>query len=82
MWRATALPVRVFVLDARACLPVLVAVLHWSWTTLCIGLVGMVVFGVISFFGLTMPAAFRVMRRWLIGSRRTALPTWKRRRFS
>ncbi|MBO1360159.1 IcmT/TraK family protein [Acetobacter sacchari] len=82
MWRGTGLPVRVFILDARSCLPILLAVVDWSWTTLIIGLVSTVFFGVISFFGLTMPAALRAARRWLVGNRRTALPTWKRRRFS
>ncbi|AHI27515.1 hypothetical protein CFR75_13090 [Komagataeibacter xylinus] len=82
MWRATAYPVRVFILDARSCFPILISVTHWSLTTLLIGVFGVVFFGTISFFGLTLPAAIRSIRRFLIGPVRTALPTWQRRRFS
>lgn len=82
MWRGTGLPVRFLILDARSCLPILLAVLHWSWTTLIVGVVGTVFFGTISFFGLTLPAALRTGRRWLVGRRRTARPTWNRRRYS
>ena len=32
MWRNTALPVRIAMLDARACIPVLFVVIYWSWT--------------------------------------------------
>ena len=55
MWRYTALPVKVAILDARACIPVLVFVLYWSWTTAYIAIVGVVFFTVISWFGLTVP---------------------------
>ncbi|ARW12141.1 MULTISPECIES: IcmT/TraK family protein [Acetobacter] len=82
MWRGTGLPVKFLILDARSCLPILLAVVHWSWTTLIIGVLGTAFFGTISFFGLTLPAALRTARRWLIGRRRTAVPTWKRRRYS
>ncbi len=80
MWRYTALPVKVAVLDARACIPVLVFVLYWSWTTAYIAIAGIVFFTVISWFGLTVPAVFRVIRRLLVGEIRPALPAWKRRR--
>jgi intracellular multiplication protein IcmT len=82
MWRNTALPVRILMLDARACLPVLCVVVYWSWTTLYIALLGTAFFGLISFFGLTMPALFRVVRRWLVGRLRPAVPAWKRRRLA
>jgi len=82
MWRATAQPVRILILDARSCLPLLATVTYWSWTTLITGILGMVFFGTISFFGLTLPAALRTMRRFLAGSVRTGLPTWRRRRYS
>lgn len=40
MWRGTGLPVKFLILDARSCLPILLAVVHWSWTTLIIGVLG------------------------------------------
>lgn len=82
MWRNTGQPVRVLMLDARACLPVLLAAVYWSWSTLYIAVAGFVFFSLISFFGLTLPALIRTMRRWVAGSVRTAVPTWRRRRFA
>jgi intracellular multiplication protein IcmT len=80
MWRYTALPVKVAILDARACIPVLVFVLYWSWTTAYIAITGIIFFTVISWFGLTVPAVIRVIRRLLVGEVRPAVPAWKRRR--
>lgn len=80
MWRYTALPVKVAILDARACIPVLIFVLYWSWATAYVALTGIVFFTVISWFGLTVPAVIRVLRRVLVGSVRQAVPAWKRRR--
>ena len=82
MWRNTALPVRVLMLDARACFPILVAAVWWSWTTLYIAIIGIAFFGSISFAGLTLPAMFRLARRWLVGRTRTAVPAWNRRRYA
>ena len=82
MWRNSGLPVRVLMLDARACLPILCFVVKWSWTTFTIAVTGVVFFAVISFFGLTLPAVIRVLRRLLVGAERPAVPSWKRRRFA
>jgi intracellular multiplication protein IcmT len=80
MWRSTGQPVRVLMLDARACLPILCAAVYWSWTTLYIALVGC--FSAISFLGLTLPSMMRLIRRWLVGPVRTAVPVWRRRRLA
>ncbi|UZO94714.1 IcmT/TraK family protein [Roseomonas mucosa] len=82
MWRYTSLPVRVAILDARACLPILVFVVYWCWTTAYIAIAGTLFFTVISWFGLTLPAVFRVVRRWLVGRVRPAVPSWQRRRLA
>ena len=82
MWRDTGQPVRVLMLDARACFPILCAAVYWSWTTLYIAIIGIAFFGAISFAGLTLPAMFRLGRRWLVGRTRTAVPVWNRRRFA
>jgi len=82
MWRNTGHPVCVLMLDARACLPILCAAVYWSWTTLYIALVGFVFFSAISFAGLTLPAMLRLLRRWLVGPVRTAVPVWNRRRLA
>jgi len=82
MWRNSGQPVRVFMLDARACFPILAVLVYWSWLTLYIALFGIVFFGGISFFGLTLPALFRLARRLIVGPVRTAVPAWKRRRLA
>jgi intracellular multiplication protein IcmT len=82
MWRYSALPVKVAILDARTCIPVLIFVLHWSWTTAYFALAGVIFFTVISWFGLTVPAVIRLIRRTLVGSVRPAVPAWRRRRLA
>ncbi len=82
MWRNTGQPVRLFMLDARACLPILSAAVYWSWTTLDIAIVGVAFFSAISFAGMTLPAMLRLIRRWLVGPVRTAVPAWRRRRLA
>jgi intracellular multiplication protein IcmT len=82
MWRDTGRPVRVVFLDARACLPMLVFVVYWSWPTFTIAVTGVTVFSVISWAGLTVPSALRMVRRAFVGPYRPAVPAWKRRRFA
>ena len=68
MWRNTGQPVRLLMLDARACLPILSVMVYWSWPTLYIAIIGVTFFSTISLFGLTLPAMMRLIRRWLVGS--------------
>ena len=62
MWRDTGRPVRVVFLDARACLPLLVFVVYWSWATFYIAATGVIVFSVISWAGLTVPSTLTMIR--------------------
>ncbi len=80
MWRNTALPTRILFLDGRACLPLLVFVVYWSWATFYIAIMGMTFFVVVRWAGLTVPSVLRLARRLLVGAERTAVPVWKRRR--
>jgi intracellular multiplication protein IcmT len=82
MWRDTGRPVKLVFLDARACLPVLVFVVYWSWATFYIAATGVVFFSVISWAGLTVPSTLRMIRRGFVGPYRPAIPAWKRRRFA
>jgi intracellular multiplication protein IcmT len=56
MWRDTGRPVKLVFLDARACLPLLVFVVYWSWPTFYIAATGVIFFSVISWAGLTVPS--------------------------
>ena len=82
MWRNTGQPVRMLMLDARACLPLLSFVVYWSWPTFYVAAVGVTFFTVISFFGLTLPSVIRLFRTFVVGPVRPAVPTWKRRRLA
>jgi intracellular multiplication protein IcmT len=82
MWRNTAQPVRVFMLDARALFPLLCFVVYWSWFTFYVAVIGVLFFSLISFLGMTLPSMWRLMRRLLVGNTRTAVPAWKRRRLA
>ena len=82
MWRNTGQPVRVLMLDARACVSTLFFVCYWSWPTFYIAAAGMVFFSAISFFGLTLPAVIRLVRRFLAGATRPAVASWQRRRLA
>lgn len=82
MWRNTGLPVRVLMLDARACLPVLCFCVYWSWVTFYVAVAGVAFFSAISFLGLTLPSLLRLLRRLAVGPVRTAVPAWNRRRMA
>lgn len=82
MWRNTALPTRVLFVDGRVCLPLLIFVVYWSWTTLFIAIGGMTFFIVVSFAGLTVSSVLRLVRRMFVGPLRAATPVWKRRRLA
>ena len=82
MWRNTMVPIRVYVFDARAMVPIMIFLLHWRWSTLYLALAGIAVFTLLEWLGLTFPAALRTLRRLLVGRVRPAVPAWRRRRFA
>jgi intracellular multiplication protein IcmT len=82
MWRNTMLPVRVYVVDARVLIPLMVVLVHIRVWTFYVALGGMAVFTALEWLGLTFPAAVRTARRWIVGGRRAAIPAWKKRRFA
>jgi len=82
MWRYTAKPVMLIILDARACIPLLLFTVHWAWWTFYTALFCTVFFGVLSWIGLTVPAFGRMLRRLIVGPVRAAVPAWQRRRLA
>lgn len=82
MWRSTMMPVRLYLVDARALIPVMIFMLHWRLSTLYLAAAGIALFTVLEWFGLTFPAARRTIRRMLVGRVRPAVPAWKKRRFA
>ena len=51
MWSYTAPYPKLFLIDARAILPLAIWALHWSWITFYIALAGIVFFSVVLYFG-------------------------------
>ena len=82
MWRYTARPVMLVILDARACLPLLLFAVWWARWTFYLAVGCTIFFSMISWFGLTVPAGARLVRRWLVGPVRSAVPAWHRRRLA
>ncbi len=82
MWRNTMLPIRIYIADARALIPMMVVLVHIRLWTFYIALAGIAVFAVLEWLGLTYPAAVRTVRRMIVGRRRSAIPAWKKRRFA
>ncbi|MBO1326260.1 IcmT/TraK family protein [Acetobacter sp. TBRC 12305] len=82
MWRYSADPVYIFVLDCRALLPMVVFFAHMREWTLIVAVAGTLIFGFLAWMGLTLPVAGRMLRVLIIGARRPALPAWKKRAYA
>jgi len=82
MWRYLASPVRLLFIDARALLPFVVFLAHMRlWTLIC-AIIGVVLFSILAWLGLTLPVAWRMLRVVLCGPVRPRLPAWKKRDYA
>lgn len=79
-WRNTMRPVRFFNLDARAALPFFVLLVYFRPITIVLALITTVVFMQLEKRGLTVPAAMRALRVWVIGQKRPAWLSLRHRR--
>lgn len=66
-WADSALRPRLWRLDAKAVFPLLVWLLHWSWWTLGVALVGILVLAVMDFTGLPPETCLARFRCLLVG---------------
>lgn len=82
MWRFSADPVRLLIIDARAVAPMTLFLVHMRLWTLVVALVGIALFAFLAWFGLTVPVAWRMLRVILCGPVRPRLPAWKRRGYA
>jgi intracellular multiplication protein IcmT len=82
MWRNTMLPVRLWIIDARALIPALIFLVHWSMLTLKIAGGGIILFAALEWFGIRFGAALRILRGWLAGPLRPAVPGRCKRRLA
>ncbi len=82
MWRFTADPVRLLIIDARALAPFALFFAHMREWTLILAVVGALFFGILAWLGLTLPVACRMMRVIVCGPVRPRLPSWKKRDYA
>ena len=80
-WRNTARPARFFMLDARACLVVLLFLVHVRLWTFLLMMSVFLLLGILERFGMTIPVALRRIRLFFIGPYRPALVKASTRKF-
>jgi len=76
-WRDSARSVRFFVVDYRACFPLLLFIFHITKMTFLIVVVSVSFFGLLERYGFSPTVFFRWVRSFLAGSRKIAQPWWK-----
>lgn len=81
-WRNTMRPVRFFAFDARAALPLPVLFFYMRPSTLALTFLTLLFFRFLERKGLTVPAAMRTFRSWLVGRERPAWISAQRKRFT
>jgi len=80
-WRNTQKPARFFIFDARACLTILLFLVHARLWTFTLAVFVIVVFWLLERRGLTFSAALRALRSWVLGAKRPANRAAARRRW-
>jgi intracellular multiplication protein IcmT len=77
-WRDSARNVRLWLVDYRACFPLLIFIFHISWITFFIVILSITFFGTLEHFGFTVVVFARWLRSLIAGPRKVAQPVWKR----
>lgn len=81
MWRDTGRRVGLLGLDAWSLVPLLLWALHWRWWTFYIAVAGVIFFGVLQMFGMTVLSFVRWTRSRIAGADRSGTPWMKRSYF-
>lgn len=77
-WRDSARAARFFIVDARAAFPFLLFLLHIRWWTFFLAIIAMCFFGLLERYGFTVVVFMRLLRSFLAGPRKSAIPWWKK----
>jgi intracellular multiplication protein IcmT len=77
-WRDSARNVRMWIVDYRACFPLLIFIFHVSWATFIFAIVAVGFFGALERYGFTVAVFSRWLRSFLAGPRKIAQPWWKK----
>ncbi len=77
-WRNSALPVRLFVVDALAAIPLFLAIVHLRVWTVALAFVWLLAFGILSRLGYRPLVALRILRTMVAGRVSSGRPWWSR----
>ena len=72
-WRDTYRTPRLFMIDARAAIPLLASALHVAWWTILPSVLTLALFFWLERIGLDLPSALRALRATFAGNHRPAL---------
>jgi len=70
LWRDTAIPPKIFILDARAIFPLALWLFHWAYWTAAIAAAGMLILYLVQRTGMSPLACWRALRVAYLGRRR------------
>lgn len=77
-WRDSARNVTLWIIDFRACFPLLLFLLHIRLWTFVVAMIFTIFFGIIQYYGFTLNVFLRWLRAFLAGPRKIAQPWWRR----
>jgi intracellular multiplication protein IcmT len=77
-WRDSARNVTFWIVDFRACFPLLVFLLHIKIWTFFLAIFFVSFFVIIQYYGFTVNVFLRWIRAFLAGPRKIAQPWWRR----
>ena len=77
-WRDSARNVRLWLLDFRACFPLLILIFHIRLWTFLLALVATVFFTSLERYGFSVAVFLRWIRSFIAGPRKMSQPWWRR----
>ncbi len=77
-WRDSARNVKLWVLDFRACFPLLILLFHIRIWTFILAIVATLFFSALERYGFSVAVFLRWLRSFAAGPRKMAQPWWKR----
>lgn len=70
MWANSARSPKIFFISANAFIPFFVFAVHWSFETFLIGLIGVIFFASLEYYGYTPSAFIKIVKLYLGDNRR------------
>lgn len=76
-WRDSARSIRFFIVDYKACFPLLIFLFHITKFTFVMVILAVAFFGALERYGFSPTVFFRWFRSFLAGPRKMAQPWWR-----